>query len=296
MTHTRRSAELLGGLSRPIQPGRILAPRLLRVEGDYLIYSLARGNAVSRPAGPDLLRRFLALESAAAPAVADFAARYGVPVVCDHGLALHDARQRAAPCAPPDPPDLRSPRRQSVQGILRLAAVSAALIRIAAEVHQRSAGRREDWAVWVDYFTAHARLRLPAGPSRGQASQDIVRGGLAAARTHLAFAVQFLVQEFEVRPGFTWDAETQAWRIDMVSTVGRDYSNIPGLLVAALLPLLADSQGYAVCSACHMAYVPARTPAFNRRCYCPRPECQRARWRDAQRDRRAGIPPRWRRS
>ena len=71
------------------------------------------------------------------------------------------------------------------------------------------------------------------------------------------------------------------WQIDHDSE-GR--SNLLAVLTIQLMIMIADKDGYAICSHCHHSYIPSKRPASTKRNYCWREECKRAAWRDSKRE------------
>jgi hypothetical protein len=70
-----------------------------------------------------------------------------------------------------------------------------------------------------------------------------------------------------------------------------DFYTVPslfGYLGIQLALVAAGRRGVAVCAGCVEFFSPKRQPTPGRRSYCTKKTCQLARWRDAQRDHRAG--------
>jgi hypothetical protein len=80
----------------------------------------------------------------------------------------------------------------------------------------------------------------------------------------------------KVRPDFTWNRERKDWEIAISA---KAVPNLFGLLVVSLMLAISDKDGFAICSICNRWYMPDRRPAANRKSYCTKPSCHKAKWR-----------------
>jgi len=133
-----------GDLDRPVGASRWWIPPNVALDGDRLVWAVGPGTWAHPDRG--LLTGFVQLAAARPERIRDFARRYGVLDVCRHGLPdnhPHTPRQEvAAPargyCAP-----LRG--WEPLEVWRHYARQFAALLSIAARLHQGRAGLAADW-------------------------------------------------------------------------------------------------------------------------------------------------------
>jgi hypothetical protein len=243
---------------RPMKAGTVWAHTVVAVEGDYLVYRI--GQRTKHNSSSSLLRSFLETRESREAAIR-FCKRWGVLRLCRHGLpATHGA------CSA-DPPfrseivkgSKVSYCRESVEAVQAFAAALASLLRIGAEMSLDRPGRVEDWRVAIQIISE-------PDFENGWGS-DPWSHGVGVARGFLQILIHRLIEICEVRPRFHWSDKASSWQIDLDARTGV-LSNLPALLIIELIVTIADRDGFAICSSCHKAYIPARRPDPTRRNYC----------------------------
>ncbi len=315
MTQLEHGLELQGRTpAPPITAGKLHGVRLERVYGDNLLYAPGAGEPLGQ-FGRGALVEFLRLGSASADDVTRYCKRYGVPLLCKHGLPYNHAHSNSKEPYPeecetgvvgtwltdPDHFGTIGPvawQAIPVAAVRRLALCFERLVALSAELHQGRTGHTEDW--W--FISCFLAGKDPKAEEARNA--EVVKGWTAEEYSHYFIEdietarfgfedyLESLIRLAELQPQFQWDKATREWQLTLVprmrgaSTV-RGESNLFALLTFHLMIVIAEKEGFAVCSNCHRTYIPKRTPARNRRNYCETNLCRNARARDAQRDKRA---------
>jgi hypothetical protein len=262
---------------RPMKTGVLWSPTVFAVEGDFLIYEpVARSHQAHKGAPQGLLRMLLDGQESRPKAVA-FCRRWGILGLCDHGLP----RSHSETCLKQevfrtsfDGKTSHSYYRESIDAVQRFARGLEAIVRIGAEMSQDRSGRTDDWNNACDIITGPDFPRWPFNPSDLHVSE---------ARSLLQGLIARLIRICRLRPRFWWNSDVGSWQIDL-DTEGAGY-NLPAFIIIELILTIADKDGFAICSSCHRAYIPARSPSPSRRNYCPTVSCLRARACDASKDR-----------
>ena len=222
------------------------APRVLSLEGDYLLWDANR-NSINVP-GVGLLDGFLSLADAEPDRILRFARKWG---------ALGIKRKAAS--------ELRC--LEPIAAWKDLAIRFRALHRIGAELNCDRVGAVEDWRALGS--------ELPAASRSYEALEE--------ARFGLMSHIRRLVQEACLYPRLYWNKSTEQWQIDL-DTYSR--TNLFAVLVLKLLISIADKEGFALCSGCHKSYVPEKQPSVGRRNYCPDCRSAGVPFRDSKREQR----------
>jgi hypothetical protein len=163
------------------------------------------------------------------------------------------------------------------------------LLGLAAELKVEKWGRPEDWAILesVSQIAFPRRRGLwsqfeifdSAGMDAGKKKDR--RAYLELARSEFQSFMGYLIEVVNIRPRFSWKYD--GWQLEWGT---RHAGNLAAVLLLQLLPVMADVDGFAICSACHLSYIPPRRPDPTRNNYCER--CGRAAAvRDAKRRQRA---------
>lgn len=278
---TARSAELAGmRMGKKIQTEPAYGYRVQEVKDGYLWYRVL--DLQKSAAATGLLQGFINLADSPDNAVIQFARKHGCMGLCGHGLPPY-----AHGC------NVRAPRRdgdlfgESIDHYRRMAKLYQTILGLGAEIQLGRPGRPEDWDVlgFLDEPAFPNRQRLSTRfklfdewglnkPKKGRSTYFL------AARQEMEIAIGYMIEVANVRPRFTWK---DSWRIELGS--GGPGANLPAVLLLQLLPVMADVDGYAVCSSCHRAYIPSRRPDPTRNNYCEM--CgRRAAVRDAKRRQR----------
>ncbi len=240
-----------GGLDGPVQTAAVSAPKVLRLDGGFLI-GTANEPQVKKH-GTGMLDEFLRLADAGPDEFLRFGLKWG---------ALHIAAE--------DRPRLEF--AEPIQAWRNVALWMRAIHRIGAELSFKRMGDREDWATLGTRDDGDKNW-----PKKKQ---------LQESRFGLMKAIRKLVEDASLRPRFYWKPDDKGgqWQIDLDSTSRQ--SNLLAVLTIQLMIRIADKEGFAVCSICHRSYVPRRQPAASKRNYCDDPKCRRERWKHLKREQR----------
>jgi hypothetical protein len=217
-----------GRKDRPVQTAEVFAPKVISLEGGHLLCDANR-NSINAP-GAGLLEGFLKLADAEPDEILEFARKWGA-------LGI---KMKAAP-------GLRS--LEPVAAWSDLAIRFRALHRIGAELNRESIGAAKDWKA--------------LGSHRPAANRTYT--ALEEARFSLTSIVGRLVRDAKLYPRLYWNKSTAQWQIDF-DTYSR--TNLYAVLVLKLMVVIADKEGFAICSGCHLSYVPEQQPSVGRRNYC----------------------------
>jgi hypothetical protein len=236
-----------GQKDRPAQTALIFAPKVMSLAGAYLVCDANRNQ--TKPPGAGVLDGFLDLADADDAGILEYARKWGA--LCIRSKSISGLRFLEPLSAWRD-----------------LAARFRALQKIAAAVNCGTVGSEEDWR------TLGVELPAVSKPS------DL----LTEARFGLMSQMRKLVEVAHLQPRLYWNPDTNQWQIDFDSP---SRSNLLAVLILQLMLLVADKEGYAICSGCHRTYIPEKRPAATRRNYCHRTECRkRAAWSDSKREQR----------
>jgi len=245
----RRSEETPGSdrrRERPVQTAKVRGPKVLSLEGEYL---LSDANRISiRPSGAGLLDGFLSLADAEPDEVFKFARKWG---------ALGLKRKAAAGLQFLEPLAVWT----------GLAVRFRALQRIGAELNREHVGTAEDWKT--------LGLQVPVAVKPYSAIDE--------ARFGLISHVGRLVREAGLYPQLYWNKSTAQWQIEF-STYSS--TNLFAVLVLKLMVSIADKEGFALCCGCSRSYIPERQPSAHRRNYCPSCRRAGVPFRDSKREQR----------
>lgn len=302
------------GRSLPAVPTRLPAEVELDLENDRLLWrerrrkqDLALGPNVRDPS-PTMLNAFLRLADQVPEAIADFATRYGVLDICEHGL--------------PSSHNRTADNRIRGKGLHPfLATMSQEMVDGPSEFHcggRLLPGRRGNWH-WepLEAWRASARFarailfiakdlregksatddawaQLGAGPSLPMSPVE----RLGYQRSVLGRTVTHWLALGGVMPVLTWGI--QSWRPRSAAQID-DYAapriefeaaGLFGALGLQLAMAIGYGKGIAICSGCGKLYFPKRAPSAGRRNFCPDPKCRMvAAWRQSKRDQRSNQSP-----
>jgi hypothetical protein len=231
---------------RPVQTAIVWAPKVLSLEGEYLLWDANR-NSVNTP-GVGLLEGFLHLAGTGPDEILRFARKWG---------ALDIKRKPA--------PGLRF--LEPIAAWRNLAIRFRSLHRIGAELNCDRIGAAEDWKALV--------AKLPAASKNFKAIEE--------ARFVLMSRVGQLVREAHLCPRLYWNKSAKQWQIDF-DTFSR--TNLFAVLVLHLMVAVANKEGFALCSGCHRSYIPEKQPSTGRRNYCPDCRSAGVPFRDSKREQR----------
>ena len=231
-----------------------------------------------------VLSEFVALATAPPERILEYARRWGVLEICEHGVPRTHRSPGAWPYSIAFPfckPQGDESAYQEPLGAWRsLSAEVAMILNAAAGLY---AGRPAKCADLAAPFAA-----VFEAPEYGDDDW--------ADATHVSFGVNNLLALADVRPVLAWE-EGHGWgvvlgrtssgrRIDFVP--GAYWSTYPGGPFATIATNLAfsvaRSDGLAICSACGQAFTPGRKPRAGERTYCRSCRASGAAVRDASRD------------
>jgi hypothetical protein len=229
---------------RPVQTAEVFAPKVLCLEGEYLVWDAERNS--KNPPGVGLLDGFLRLADGTPDQILEFARKWGA-------LAINST------------PLLKMRSREPVAVWTDLAVRFRALHRIGAEVNAGRVGAAEDWKT--------LRSEPPASNRSYKALEE--------ARFALMSNMGKLVREARLCPRLYWNKPAKQWQIDF-DTFSR--TNLLAVLVLKLMMAVADKDGFALCSGCQRSYPPGRQPSVGRRNYCPTCRESGVPFRDSKRE------------
>lgn len=245
-------------VERPTQTGMVWAPPVLDVENGALICDVAQRHKVNVGAG--MLQNFLGLSEATDEQIYQYGKKWGALGVGSDGWPAKEIGAAGT-----------TVYREPTEGWRRVAARFLAAINLEAAFVKANSGAEADWMAFDDPAGRYDPVITPIPPWKL---------GVTLARTELSAAIREMVHRYQVAPRFWWNKKSNEWQLDLDAF---GVSNLPGLLVIQLLIVIADKDGYALCSSCHKSYIPARRPDPTRRNYCT--ACRsHASQRDAARD------------
>jgi hypothetical protein len=282
-----------GGLTRPMTTAGWRVPAVVELEGTQLLWRYHDGDHLGptiRPR-PKLLETFVALADADPEAIRDYARKWGILMICEHGIpAGHSAPRLPMSDVLNGPTEVRGVRGCLPQGWpdacwepvgawYVLARQARAMLNVAAALHRGVPARRGDWHTIV--------YRTWYGDDQGDPWLDSLN-----QPTHATHAQAFL--EDSINRWLAWGAVQPilSWSARKYPTIVFDGYGLFGALAVQLLAVVCTT-GWAICSACGGIYDPGpRRPNPNRRNYCPDCRASGTPQRDAMRDlrkRRQGI-------
>jgi hypothetical protein len=268
-------------MPRPVQTTGWRVPASVELEGHRLRWREVDGDRLGRVirVKPGLVEAFMRLADADPEDIRDFARRWGVLMICEHGIPaghswprvpLTDALNGAEKshwCAPLGWPEACW---EPIGAWYVLAQQARAMLNVAAACHRGMPARRGDWHTVV-YGTWH-------GNDVGDPSLDVLNKPQHAtsARAFLEDSVNRWLAWGAVQPKLDWSAKKDPM-------IAFDGFGLFGALAAQLLAMVSRT-GWAVCSGCAQSYGPKRTPNPKRRNYCPDCRARRVPHRDTMRD------------
>ena len=270
-----------GGLTRPMITEGWRVPAVVELQGNHLRWSYRDGDRLGKTirAHPKLLEVFVELADADPEVIRDYARKWGVLMICEHGvpaghsaprLPISDLHEPTAVrgCDPHGWPDACW---ESVGAWYVRAREARAMLNVAAALRRGQPARIGDWHAVV--------YRVWYGDDRGDPSLDALNQ--PANATH---AQAFL--EDSINRWLAWGAvqPVLSWSTKKYPTIVFDGYGLFGALAVQLLAVVCGT-GWAVCSACGKVYNPgSRRPNPNRRNYCPDCRASGTPQRDAMRD------------
>jgi hypothetical protein len=281
---------------RLVDTGRVLSPVLTGREGRWLLFNYTHRSKLQP--SPDLVLEFAELARASDEAIYRFARRWGALGIAKNGWpvkfkrrrpvssmfdgfrAIHDtgdphfvlAMLRRIYLGEPGP-DL--PYRESLTAWRLLARRLSGLLRIAAALHRNQCGTREDW------------LELAAGENNYDFSQPWTRrDDIFLPGIEMAVYMNAMIERFKICPH--WVNHKPRWQMRLACSAG-GVSTLAGILALQAMMIVADKDGLVICSYCNRPYTPRRMPAHEKRNYCERKDCIRARERDRKRKQRSHL-------
>lgn len=213
----------------------------------------------------DLFSSFVLLRRAEQAAdVIEFCRKWGVPLLCHHGLPMAHRQPDCRPHSDDDGPYV---------SVVQLAAFAqvvhdVAMLLTRLRPPKPRAGNRDNESEEVDpewlrtsLFFDVSLLPDPDATLSEQAQQDV------------ALMLTRLLEMTAVRPDVLWLAGNRRPHLDV---------KIGNIVAAASLALLASTgSGHLVtCQSCGGLYAPGRAPSEGHGRYCDWKPCQRVRWRE----------------
>jgi hypothetical protein len=261
-----------GDLSRLMQARQYLPPANLRLAGRKLVWTepdvfnfahLRVRVQGSLPHDPELLFKFVKLAHASPEEILQFARRWGVLRICEHGCPYTH-----------NPPPTREPKDKYWCEPMRnwcgryyepigawhfYSRQALAMLKIAANLHMGNFGRAEDWDA---FYSPHSD-----GNGNGH-GRDIGLDKFA-----LTSLVNHWLELGNVGPTFDWGDDGPMVSLDL---------ELFGVLASQLLMTINRTRGIGICSSCGLPFIPInRRPQAGRRNYCQ--SCRkRGAWRDAK--------------
>jgi hypothetical protein len=247
--------ELERHLERPVQTAEVWAPRVLSLEGEYLLCDA--NQHVRNAPGAGLLEGFLRLLDESPDEILRFAKKWGAIGGKPGAAASTDQHVRKKGLQYLEPLTIWS----------NLTIRFRALHRIGAELNCERIGDVEDWKA--------LRLQPPTDSELFTALEE--------GRFAMMSNIGRLVRDAQLQPRLYWNKSTEQWQIEF-GTYSR--TNLLAVLVLKLMVSIADKAGLALCSECHTSYVPEKQPSVGRRNYCPKCRQAGVPFRDSKRDQR----------
>jgi hypothetical protein len=231
---------------RPVQTALVFAPKVLSLDGDYLVWDANRSSS-KRPS-PVLLGEFSDLADATPKEIFGFARKWGalvIKVTAMRGLLS----------------------REPIAEWKDLAVRIRALHRIGVDLNCGKLGAIDDWKALGSQMPVRSKSYT----------------ALEEARLLLMSNVRPLVHMAGLQPRLYWEKEAKQWRIDFDSF---SRTNLLAVLVLQLMIAIAAKDGFAICSGCQRSYPPEKQPSVGRRNYCPACREDGVPYRDSKREQR----------
>ena len=281
-----------GTFDRAASSGFLSPPDEVELDerGEWLIWRKRVIREVPAPGhlkapGRRILEKFISLADAPPERIRDYAREWGILGICkDHDLPLGHNR-------PPTPLSVHSAwlcqahswqdgnwhvGKDRVSSWRQYAREALALLRIAARLQSDRLGEIEDWRKALKSSEPWQQRDIPFWERRVEKEEEVVAG-----------QVNWWLSLGNVTPMFHWS------KVDptMSTCGGRGITlgsgqGLFGVLAVQLALVMSGADGFATCTNCGNFYQPRRRPRADQRRYCPnKPECQKAKLADAQRDR-----------
>lgn len=276
-------------------------PRHARLEGNKILWSWG-GTSMDdarRPSNPKgMLDAFVRIKNAAD--ILRFVLKYGVLVVCEHGLPVSHNLKSCVPLVWEKAswsPETGTARQETLwaplETWLSYVRLAKSLLSLAGELHRGQRGAAEDWDIALRTFLPPDNAGKVGGPIAllGGAPVEDVSQVLAGAKApyypfKLSWGPYYLSQVVDawlsygnVRPRFWWSPTGNP----SFSLLGTMPSCVFAPLGVQLMLAIARSNAVALCSGCGTPYLrQGRQPQPGQRNYCP--NCgERVANRDRQR-------------
>jgi hypothetical protein len=278
------------GLTRPVRTSDWRVPARVDLYGDGLLWHYIDGPRIGKiiHARRGLVDAFVKLADANPEGIRDFARRWGVLMICEHGKPaghsfprelLTDALngpEKSGWCTPRGWPD---ECWEPLGAWYMLAREARAMLNVAAALHTQQPAKRGDWHMLV--------YRTWCGPEGGDPTLDMLNQPryAAGARAWVEDSVNRWVAWAAVQPRLIWSGRSSP-------TIDFEGCGLFGALAAQILAAV-NTGGWMFCSGCGKSYDPGpRRPNPKRRSYCPACREHGVPHRDAMRDLRRRQDPR----
>jgi hypothetical protein len=271
-----------GRLTRPLQTERWRVPAVVELDGTDLRWDYRDGRHPGHRIGkmisphPKLLEAFTALVGAEPETIRDYARKWGVLLICDHGvpgghsaprLPLSDVMNGTTDvrgCRPRGWPDCREP----LAAWHRLAREASSILNVVASLQEKRPARRGDWQMVV--------ARIYHGADGGDPWLDELNQpeNAPAAQEYIEESVNRWLAYGGVQPSLAWPSKRPP-------TITFDSFGLFGALALQLLGVVTGT-GWDVCSNCGGSFDPGlrrRNP--NQRRYCDACRADGAQYRYA---------------
>lgn len=255
-----------GDIGRPLRTRSWLAPGWIQLEGDELVWQWTRPDGdhrldmhsiESRPR-EELLRRFTGLANGgeAYDDVLQFARRWDLLELCEHGIPNHHGHRCPAP----------SGHGREYAGAWRVWAKRLdAMVRAGADLHAQRIKDVDAWHILSSHLNEEGRV-----PNELESARGIV-WLMMEEWLHLALiSVSF------------------SWPMDGEPKLSLAPGGLFGGLMLDLVTAISLTEGIGICSGCGAYYTPTRKPRQGQRSYCP--TCREAGRPDRDRQRRRRQP------
>lgn len=255
-----------GAIARHLLPGRLMHPCHVEVQDGMLRWYADRNwkellPRYIRAEGP-ILDQFARLTAQKPDGIVRFAKQWGV-------FRRHEHRTEE------EGPDGVFHPEQGKEPLAMWGAIASqarAILRIAANLHNRTQTAPEDWEV-----------ALTRGIIRADAAETLARRTNDPCFCHRWFEQDTLedivhgwLDSADVRPRLRWPANQPA----EVTLQGQ---GLGGVLAVQLLAAVSKAEGIELCSFCGGPYTPERRPRQGERHYCPTCRNEKIPQRDAAR-------------
>lgn len=274
-----------GELGSSLMRGTIWVPSFVEIEDNrlYWAYNAKKEKRVC----PDLLEKFINLSGAPLEQIRDFAKRWGVLEICEHGYpSSHNSQTwprawRTSPVC--SPLEMSAKKLKALGGDFFLAGwdpidrwryfaqQARSILNLAAALYQNKKGSLGDWEILFEEYRE----------GWGDSNRPWESKSPKIPRLFLAYALNDWLQLGGVRPAaFLMDGT--GLRLELGGP------NLFSFLGVQLVLAVSRTDQMAFCSNCGKPYLaPGRRPAINRRSYCPACRDSGVPQRDAARDYRS---------